>query len=1026
MNKEIQKHISLLSFIMFLWMTAGNAFAVDIVKVQDEVKVSTLPKNAYVIMTGNTTLVVDESHTLKRLVGGHSLTIKGDKDKTLKVTSEGTHVFMDYARSEGQCIMCDNLTIDANVIAKCTSRNENGWSTYRDIEVKKECVLLGGKLESVGVGQDGNLTAHTLRIKGGELVGKTGEWGHNSVSCPYFYMEGGSLVAQNAKDADVAAMSVMEAYISGGDIKLKGGGFYSARKLQVDGGTFTVEGILGIRVKNMIMNGGKVDVNSSRPIFCDDILITRGGIIHAVSSSNSRSNQAIYAKSLFIDGGTIYAKGKEYGVEFVEDLRVSAGTSTFEGPQQAIYTTKGLMDVIDNFIIAPKNGRVSDDNTVVDENGYPATYVLMSVPPLSGSVNKSSLPAYPGTQLSYSLSGMVSQIAEGRLFFFWQESADGETGWTDIEGAESKFYTVKTSDVGKYLRVRILASGTMGVVYSSPWKAEKWKCTASVVQPELRVYSGQVRVTNPQAGQEYLIYSSKKTVSQLTEQEWAKSVTLNSSIQTELNLGGTANTVNYVYTRVKATEGTLAGTDVASASIYVGTATAVQAISLNIRKVFENASRPYYLEVERDDIGAYYLLSGSVYRVDVTPTPANVTFQGVRGSSWLIGGTARVTQYGGFYADRACTTLISSDEYYKTVFFKPQDGTAINYKELRVEFTRGYNDVVSDACLVNIGTSKEYYKLENVRMENVLVVVGEKVEGVKAILRPDKASMTSFTASLKEGEGTAPVISFDKENQSFSVDASTASIGTYIYNVLVNGSVSATLTVKVTAPVVQEVYMLPEAVTLERGESVKPELVILPANAVPESTIWIWLGTAEVDKADDGTITVRPDSPRGTYSAVAVVDHNLSASCLITVPGKDPELSFSEHVVHAQKDKTFTQPALLNPHSLPVTYYSEDETVATVDGKTGTVKILADGSTRIKASFAGDDEYEPDEDSYVLLVGDGLRGDVNEDGKVDISDIVAVINHIAGISSWPRADVNVDKTVDISDIVAIINIIAGS
>ena len=220
--------------------------------------------------------------------------------------------------------------------------------------------------------------------------------------------------------------------------------------------------------------------------------------------------------------------------------------------------------------------------------------------------------------------------------------------------------------------------------------------------------------------------------------------------------------------------------------------------------------------------------------------------------------------------------------------------------------------------------------------------------------------------------------------------------------------------------------MLPEAVTLERGESVKPELVILPANAVPESTIWIWMGTANVDRADDGTITVRPDSPRGTYSAVAVVGHNLSASCLITVPGKDSELSFSEHVVHAQKDKTFTQPALLNPHSLPVTYSSEDETVATVDGKTGTVKILADGATRIKASFAGDDEYEPDEDSYVLIVGDGLRGDVNEDGKVDISDIVAVINHIAGVSSWPRADVNVDKAVDISDIVAIINIIAGS
>lgn len=54
-----------------------------------------------------------------------------------------------------------------------------------------------------------------------------------------------------------------------------------------------------------------------------------------------------------------------------------------------------------------------------------------------------------------------------------------------------------------------------------------------------------------------------------------------------------------------------------------------------------------------------------------------------------------------------------------------------------------------------------------------------------------------------------------------------------------------------------------------------------------------------------------------------------------------------------------------------------------------------------------------------------VKGDVNEDKKVDISDIVAVINQIAGTASYPNADVNTDDKVDISDIVAIINIIAG-
>ncbi|MBR1464850.1 MAG: dockerin type I repeat-containing protein [Bacteroidaceae bacterium] len=55
------------------------------------------------------------------------------------------------------------------------------------------------------------------------------------------------------------------------------------------------------------------------------------------------------------------------------------------------------------------------------------------------------------------------------------------------------------------------------------------------------------------------------------------------------------------------------------------------------------------------------------------------------------------------------------------------------------------------------------------------------------------------------------------------------------------------------------------------------------------------------------------------------------------------------------------------------------------------------------------------------------KGDVNLDGQVDISDIVAIINVIAGTASDEQnlADVNNDGKTDISDIVMVINIIAG-
>ena len=50
---------------------------------------------------------------------------------------------------------------------------------------------------------------------------------------------------------------------------------------------------------------------------------------------------------------------------------------------------------------------------------------------------------------------------------------------------------------------------------------------------------------------------------------------------------------------------------------------------------------------------------------------------------------------------------------------------------------------------------------------------------------------------------------------------------------------------------------------------------------------------------------------------------------------------------------------------------------------------------------------------------------ISGDKTVDISDIVAVINSIAGTQIYPLSDVNGDNATDISDVVAVINIIAG-
>ena len=95
------------------------------------------------------------------------------------------------------------------------------------------------------------------------------------------------------------------------------------------------------------------------------------------------------------------------------------------------------------------------------------------------------------------------------------------------------------------------------------------------------------------------------------------------------------------------------------------------------------------------------------------------------------------------------------------------------------------------------------------------------------------------------------------------------------------------------------------------------------------------------------------------------------------------------------------------------------------EGAIITVTEGEDGSSSVVTDASG----TPVASQWVVVKGSEgvdshLKGDVNEDGKVDISDIVAVINQIAGTATYRYADVNEDTKVDISDIVAIINIIA--
>ena len=94
--------------------------------------------------------------------------------------------------------------------------------------------------------------------------------------------------------------------------------------------------------------------------------------------------------------------------------------------------------------------------------------------------------------------------------------------------------------------------------------------------------------------------------------------------------------------------------------------------------------------------------------------------------------------------------------------------------------------------------------------------------------------------------------------------------------------------------------------------------------------------------------------------------------------------------------------------------------------------VPADGKARIglKKDETLPNDYQVVGAWHLYYLGGGTatkKGDVNEDGKVDINDVVAIINQMAGTASWKNANVNEDPdgAVDINDVVAVINIMAA-
>lgn len=127
---------------------------------------------------------------------------------------------------------------------------------------------------------------------------------------------------------------------------------------------------------------------------------------------------------------------------------------------------------------------------------------------------------------------------------------------------------------------------------------------------------------------------------------------------------------------------------------------------------------------------------------------------------------------------------------------------------------------------------------------------------------------------------------------------------------------------------------------------------------VSQEYIWDW-------KDKDGVETVSIDWENNYYSRYI---QYIEVTYTPDLSGKEASgLSFSQKEVEGFLGEKFYAPILTNPNKLPLTWTSSNEEIATVD-ESGKVTLVSRGTTTIKVSTEGNDQYAAGNARYELTV----------------------------------------------------------
>lgn len=337
-----------------------------------------------------------------------------------------------------------------------------------------------------------------------------------------------------------------------------------------------------------------------------------------------------------------------------------------------------------------------------------------------------------------------------------------------------------------------------------------------------------------------------------------------------------------------------------------------------------------------------YAASGSVKSVTVTNLPAKqVTIK--KGKSFVLK-----------------TKVTTSGKISKAVVYKSS-----NSKVAKVTKTGKITAVKKGSTYVTV-----YAKANKKKVCKVKVTVGTPVSSVKlskASATINKGKTLTLKATVSPKSASNKTLTWKSSNKKVATVSSKGVVkavnaGTAKITATANDGSGKkyTCTVKVNIPV-SSVKINKASVELVEGKTATLSATVAPSNASNKSVKWS-TSNAKVATVSAGKVTAK-SAGTATITAAAADGSGKKAVCKITVkakPNVKPEVKVSEISLSLADDTIYvgekTQASVVvgpeNATNKEVVYSVSDETVATIDAKTGVIEAKKANTVKIIATAA--------------------------------------------------------------------------